>query len=120
MDVVVPSREKYKRLYETVDVKELTDTDLEIMAYLAEHGKKWDENFGMSVTQVEDFVHEIKSKMTKAELERDELIFYLKANNYKNKQIKNMKTETLKKLVNDLKSKLEKEMRISVHLLKLT
>ncbi|KAI3814194.1 hypothetical protein L1987_18942 [Smallanthus sonchifolius] len=84
MDVVVPSREKYKRLYETVDVKEFSDRDLERMAYLAEHGKNWDENFEMS------------------------------ANNNKIKQIKNMKTETLKKLVNEVKSEKENEKRIQI------
>ncbi|KAI3774051.1 hypothetical protein L1987_48594 [Smallanthus sonchifolius] len=107
MDVIVPSKEKYKRLYEIVDVTEFTDRDLERMAYLAEHGVKWDEIFGMSVTQVDDSIQEIKSKMTKAELERDGLIFYLKASNHKNKQLKNMKTETLKKLVNDVKESIQ-------------
>ncbi|KAI3783329.1 hypothetical protein L1987_42407 [Smallanthus sonchifolius] len=112
IDVVTPSREKYKRMYETADDKEFTDRDLERMAYLVEHGVKWDEILRMYLSQVEDFVHAIKSKMTKEELERDELIFYLKANNNKNKQLKNMKTEKLKKLVNDIKSKLEKEKRV--------
>ncbi|KAI3805559.1 hypothetical protein L1987_28057 [Smallanthus sonchifolius] len=53
-------------------------------------------------------IQKINSKMTKAELERDGLIFYLKDNNHKSKQLKNMKTENLKKLVNDVKTEKEK------------
>ncbi|KAI3704201.1 hypothetical protein L1987_74416 [Smallanthus sonchifolius] len=37
MDVIISSREKYKRLYEFENVKDLTDRDLERMVYLFEH-----------------------------------------------------------------------------------
>ncbi|KAI3797877.1 hypothetical protein L1987_33141 [Smallanthus sonchifolius] len=56
MDVKVHSKEKYKRLYETVDVKEFTDRDLERMAYLAEHGVKWDDIFGIGGCQGSDII----------------------------------------------------------------
>ncbi|KAI3825498.1 hypothetical protein L1987_06988 [Smallanthus sonchifolius] len=60
-------------------------------------------NSKMSVNMVEDCVKEIKSKMSSEELEKDKLVFYLKANNYKNKQLKNMKIEKLKALVEQMK-----------------
>ncbi|KAI3815413.1 hypothetical protein L1987_15080 [Smallanthus sonchifolius] len=72
----------------------------------------WEEIFGMSMNNLEDSVQEIKSKMTKEELERDSLNFYLKANNHRSKQPKNMKTENLKKLVTNMKSEKKKEKKI--------
>ncbi|KAI3819744.1 hypothetical protein L1987_13592 [Smallanthus sonchifolius] len=109
-EVVIPDKEKYKILFDRTDTSDLNDRDIEKMVYMVEHEYKWDEIFKMSMNQVEDCVHKIKCKMTKEELEKDKLIFYLKANNCKNKQLKNMKTENLKKLVDEMK----KEKIISV------
>ncbi|KAI3807266.1 hypothetical protein L1987_23191 [Smallanthus sonchifolius] len=52
---------------------------------------------------IEDYVEEIKPNMSPDELEKDKLVFYLKANNYKNKQLKNMKIEKLRNLVDQMK-----------------
>ncbi|KAI3827618.1 hypothetical protein L1987_01697 [Smallanthus sonchifolius] len=106
-DIVIPGKDKYRKLYESEFVKSLTLRDIKRMVYLFEHGMKWEEIFEMSMKKIEDFVHEIKSKMSKEDLERGNLIFFLKANNQRSKQLKNMKTENLKKLVNEIK--LEKE-----------
>ncbi|KAI3743701.1 hypothetical protein L1987_56765 [Smallanthus sonchifolius] len=104
MNVRIPSKDKYKILYDSEHVDDLTDRDLDIIIYFFEHGLKWGEIFAMSINKLEDTVQEIKSKMTKEELERDSQIFFLKANNHKSKHLKNMRTETLKKLVNDIKN----------------
>ncbi|KAI3825435.1 hypothetical protein L1987_06922 [Smallanthus sonchifolius] len=73
------------------------------MVYLFEHGYKWDEIFKMTDNMIENYVKEIKSKMSSKEIEKYRLVFYLKANNYKSKRLKNMKTEKLQALVDKMK-----------------
>ncbi|KAI3776777.1 hypothetical protein L1987_46566 [Smallanthus sonchifolius] len=41
--------------------------------------------------------------MTPKEIDKDKLVFFLKANDYKSKQLKNMKVEKLKVLVENVK-----------------
>ncbi|KAI3783354.1 hypothetical protein L1987_42433 [Smallanthus sonchifolius] len=82
------NKDKYKRLYEFEHVDDLTDIDLERMVYLFEHGLKLEEIFALSLNKLED------------------------ANNHKCKQLKNTRIETLKKLVDDMKSEKDKEKKI--------
>ncbi|KAI3825447.1 hypothetical protein L1987_06935 [Smallanthus sonchifolius] len=101
-EVITPYPIKYKVLYDSIDTRELDDRCLERMTYLFEHGHKWSDMF-MYDRMIEDYVKEIKSKMSPDELEKDKLVFYVKANNYKSKQLKNMKIEKLRNLVHQIK-----------------
>ncbi|KAI3784293.1 hypothetical protein L1987_43390 [Smallanthus sonchifolius] len=110
-DVIIPSKDKYRKLYESEFVKDLTDRYLERMVYLYEHGMKWEEVFAMSMNKIKEYVHEIKAKMNKEEL-KESHIFFLKANDHKSKRLKNMKTENLRRLVDEIKANIEKEKKI--------
>ncbi|KAI3824928.1 hypothetical protein L1987_06401 [Smallanthus sonchifolius] len=78
--------------------------------YLFEPGYTWKHIFGLIVTQVEEAILEIKSNTSAPELERDKLIFILKAINFQNRQVKNMKVDILKMHVERMKK--EKKVRL--------
>ncbi|KAI3776119.1 hypothetical protein L1987_45882 [Smallanthus sonchifolius] len=102
----VPSQ--YKLLYETID--DGNKRRMEQETYLYEHGCSWKEVFGMSEAQVEESIQKIKASMNEIDIQKDRLVFFLKANDFKNRQFSNMKIRTLKSHVENLKkAKLDKK-----------
>ncbi|KAI3810140.1 hypothetical protein L1987_19750 [Smallanthus sonchifolius] len=104
-EVITPDPKKYKKLFSHIDLddEDMYDRSIENMVYFLEHGHKWKDIFLMTDIANNENVNSIRSKMIKEELERDRLVFWLKAIDFKNKQVKNMKIETLKSHVERMK-----------------
>ncbi|KAI3810778.1 hypothetical protein L1987_20400 [Smallanthus sonchifolius] len=93
-EVIVPDRVKYAKIYENLEEEEEVDErSLQHMAYLLEHGYVLENVLKMTNINIKDAVTEIKSKMSTKQLEKDMLLFILKASDFKKNAKVSVKVE---------------------------